>query len=188
MKSPLPRVRRLLGPATLWLVLAIVGAACGGGTTGLRGAVVVTTAAGPASAILPAGLDTVVEQVVDGDTVVVTGRRRIRLIGVDTPETSDPNRPVQCYGQEASNYLKKLLPPGTTVRLVGDVEQSDAYGRTLAYIYRLPDLLFVNRSILAGGYGRVLAIAPNYAHDGEMAAAASLARDQGRGLWSSCPR
>ncbi len=89
-----------------------------------------------------ATIDTSIVRVVDGDTVVATvgGRSdRVRLIGVDTPETVSPSKPVQCYGPQASTHLKELLPKGTAVRLVTDVETHDVYGRLLAYVYRQRD-------------------------------------------------
>src|SRR5687768_2219912 len=126
------------------------------------GAVVVATSAlrptpapgptpGPAAGDLPAGLDVSVERVVDGDTIVVSGGERVRLIGVDTPETRDPRRPVGCFGKQASDFTAALLPAGSRVRLVGDVEQRDRYQRLLAYAYRLPDGLFVNAELLRRG-------------------------------------
>ena len=135
---------------------------------------------------LPAGLDTTVQRVVDGDTLVVSGNHHIRLIGVDTPETKDPRRPVQCFGREASAFLTSLLPRGTKVRLVGDVDQQDQYDRTLAYVYRLPDGLFVNAELVRNGYAHVLTISPNVAHADEFVALAAEARDASRGLWSAC--
>src|SRR5438128_241034 len=74
----------------------------------------------------------VIARVVDGDTVDVRmgGRRqRIRLLGIDTPESVRPNTPVQCFALEASARTKALLPKGTAVRLMGDVERRDRYGR-----------------------------------------------------------
>ncbi len=136
---------------------------------------------------VPPGLDTTVERVVDGDTLVVAGGHRVRLIGVDTPETKDPRKPVQCFGREASAYVSALLEKGSAVRLVGDVEERDAYGRTLAYVYRLPDGLFVNAALVREGYALVLTIPPNVAHADEFVALARDARAHGRGLWSSCP-
>lgn len=140
-----------------------------------------------AEASLPAGFDTAVERVIDGDTIVVAGGTRVRLIGVDTPETKDPRKPVQCFGPEASAYLSSVLEPGVAVRLVGDVEQRDVYGRTLAYVYRLPDGLFVNAELVRRGYAQVLTIPPNVAHADELLTLARQARDTQRGLWSSCP-
>jgi micrococcal nuclease len=139
-----------------------------------------------AAAALPAGLDTTVERIVDGDTLVVAGGHHVRLIGVDTPETRDPRKGVQCYGREATEFLDSLLPEGAGVRLVGDVEQFDTFGRTLAYAYRLPDGLFVNAELVRRGYAQPLTIPPNVVHADELAALARQAREAGRGLWSAC--
>ncbi len=141
---------------------------------------------GPAGGGLPAGLDVTVERVVDGDTIVVSGGERVRLIGVDTPETKDPRRPVGCFGEQASNFTSSLLPVGARVRLVGDVEQRDRYQRLLAYAYRLPDGLFVNAELLRRGFAQVLTIPPNIAHSSEFLALSQEARDAERGLWGAC--
>src|SRR5262245_3661413 len=76
---------------------------------------------------------------------------RARLIGVDTPETVHPNNPVECFGKEASGFTKKLLE-GQRVTLEYDRQKTDRYKRTLAYVYRVKDGLFVNREIIARGY------------------------------------
>ncbi|MGH9226108.1 MAG: thermonuclease family protein [Acidimicrobiales bacterium] len=143
--------------------------------------------AGPVAAGLPDGVDLAVERIVDGDTIVVTGKINVRLIGIDTPETVDPRRPVACFGKEASTFMASLLPKGTAVRLVGDVEQEDQYGRTLAYVYRREDGLFVNAELVRRGYAQVLTIPPNLAHTDEFEAAAREARVGSIGLWSACP-
>jgi micrococcal nuclease len=127
------------------------------------------------------------ERVVDGDTVVVSGHRHVRLIGIDTPETVDPRRPVGCFGKEASRFLTSLLPPGTPIRLVGDVEQEDRYGRLLAYLYRRADGLFVNAELVRQGFANVLTVPPNVAHTDELVALVREARVAARGLWSACP-
>jgi micrococcal nuclease len=143
-----------------------------------------------APAAVPKGATAVVERVVDGDTIRVRtadGRReRVRLIGIDTPETKDPRRPVQCFGKEASAYTARLLPPGTPVRLERDVELRDRYDRLLAYVYRARDGTFVNAALARDGYARPLTIPPNVAQADEFVAAAAEARDAGRGLWKSC--
>ena len=173
-----PVGRAVAVPALLALVLGLGLVACGGAPPAPR--------PGPATATLPAGVDLTVERVVDGDTIVVSGRRTVRLIGVDTPETKDPRRGVGCFGREASAFTTSLLPRGTPVRLVGDVEQRDRYDRTLAYVYRLPDGLFVNAELLRRGYAEVLTIAPNVAHAAEFADLAGAARASGAGLWQDC--
>jgi micrococcal nuclease len=142
--------------------------------------------AGAATGTLPAGIDFTVDRVVDGDTIVVSRGGTVRLIGVDTPETKDPRRPVGCFGKEASRFTASLLPRGTRVRLVGDVEQRDRYDRTLAYVYRVSDGLFVNAELLRRGYGQVLTIPPNVAHAEEFVALAGQARAAGVGLWQAC--
>jgi len=130
-----------------------------------------------------------VERVVDGDTIIVhvNGRReRVRFIGMDTPESVKPNTPVQCFAIAASNRTKQLLPAGTAVRLVGDVEQRDKYKRLLAYVYRVKDNLFVNLSLVRDGYAVPYTFPPNVAHTNEFVSAAADARQAGRGLWSAC--
>jgi len=109
----------------------------------------------------------------------------VRLIGIDTPETVDPRSPVECFGEEASARTKALLPAGTHVRLVADVEARDRYDRLLAYVYR-DDGTFVNLSLVEDGYASVLTYPPNVAHVDEFTAAAARARDEGRGLWGAC--
>src|SRR5690349_14671390 len=86
-------------------------------------------ACGSAAPAGTGGRGTAVERVADGDTIVVTGHVRVRLIGMDTPEVVDPRKPVQCYGKAASARTKALLPKGAAVRLVYDVDRFDRYGR-----------------------------------------------------------
>jgi micrococcal nuclease len=128
-------------------------------------------------------------RVVDGDTVVArlpAGDEKVRLIGIDTPETVDPRKPVQCFGHEASDRTKALLPPGTAVRLERDVEARDRYGRLLAYVYRVRDGTFVNLALAEEGFAHPLTIPPNVAYASRFAAAAAAARTAGKGLWSAC--
>ena len=160
--------------------LALVPAACG------REPAEPAPTLAPASGNLPAGVDAVVRRVVDGDTIEISGGESVRLIGIDTPETKDPNRPVGCFGQEASRFTATLLPPGTPVRLVGDVEQRDRYDRLLAYVYRRADGLLVNAELLRRGYAQLLTIPPNVAHTDEFAAIARQAREGSQGLWGAC--
>ncbi|MCS4485349.1 thermonuclease NucI [Staphylococcus americanisciuri] len=103
-----------------------------------------------------------VKRVVDGDTIIVSkaGKEdeRVRLIGVDTPETVKPNTPVQPYGKEASDFTKKHLT-NQTVRLEYDREKTDRYGRTLAYVW-LGDDMF-NVMLAKEGLARAKFYAPN---------------------------
>jgi micrococcal nuclease len=137
---------------------------------------------------LPPGVARVIE-VIDGDTLeVVVGRQqqRVRLLGIDTPETVHPTRPVECFGPEASAELARLAPPGTELRLERDTELRDRYGRLLAYA-TLPDGTFVNEALLSAGFATTLHIDPNGAHRARLATAEAAARTTGAGLWSACP-
>jgi micrococcal nuclease len=169
-------VRRRLGAILVLLVLGA--AACAGREA--------PPAPSPATATLPAGVDVEVRKVIDGDTLEVTGGERVRLIGVDTPETVAEDRPVGCFGKEASRFTASVVPPGTPVRLVGDAEQRDRFGRLLAYVYRRADGLFVNAELLRRGYALLLTIPPNIAHTDEFAAIARQAREGSQGLWAAC--
>jgi micrococcal nuclease len=129
-----------------------------------------------------------VVKVVDGDTIhVQVGgvREKVRYIGVDTPETKDPRRPVGCFGERASQFNERLVA-GQRVRLVRDVEERDRYGRLLAYVFRDRDALFVNAELARLGYAQALTIAPNVRYADRFAALARAAREDGRGLWSAC--
>ena len=101
----------------------------------------------------------IVERVVDGDTIVVDingNQERVRLLGIDTPESVAVNRPEQCFGRESASYLTSLLPKGTGVTLVRDIESRDQYDRLLAYVVRSSDQLFVNLDLLERGYAGVM--------------------------------
>ena len=127
--------------------------------------------------------------VTDGDTIGVDidgVEERVRLIGIDTPETKKPNTPVQCFGPEATAFTKSLLPDGTSLHIERDVEARDVYGRLLAYVYRSNDGMFVNMEIIGQGYARPLTIAPNVAHAEEFVAAARAAEATDVGLWAGC--
>jgi len=127
--------------------------------------------------------------VVDGDTIDVGvggHRERVRLIGIDTPETKKPNTPIQCYGPEATKFTKSLLPKDTPLHLERDVVARDDFGRMLAYVYTAGDGKFVNMTIIRQGYARPLTIRPNDAHADEFVAAAGTAQREHIGLWARC--
>jgi micrococcal nuclease len=126
-----------------------------------------------------------VERVVDGDTIVLAGGERVRYIGVDTPESVKPGTPVQCYAKAASHFNAGLVE-GRRVRLRYDAERQDRYGRTLAYVFRSQDGLFVNAELVRRGYATTLTIPPNVAHADDFRQLARGARRAGRGLWSAC--
>ncbi len=131
-------------------------------------------------------------RVIDGDTFVaeVNGTSTtIRLIGLDTPEVVDPRKPVQCFGQAASNEAKKLLAQGF-VRLEYDASQGalDKYRRVLAYAYlpanSRPEGIMLNRYMIAEGFGHEYTYRFPYKYQEEFKAAERSAREQKKGLWA----
>jgi micrococcal nuclease len=129
-------------------------------------------------------------RVVDGDTILVRidGRReRVRYIGIDSPESVAPGRPVACYGHAASEENERLVG-GRTVTLTVDEERRDRYGRLLAYVRREPDGLFVNEELVRGGFASTLEVRPNVRYAGDFRDLEREARAQGRGLWGACDR
>ena len=128
-------------------------------------------------------------KVVDGDTVDIDingHTERLRLIGVNTPETKHPTKPIECFGPEASAYMTQLLPKGTTVRIERDVEARDRYGRMLLYLYLGSDDLFINLELVARGYGTPMSIEPNTFHRNDFVRAAAQAEAANVGLWKAC--
>ncbi|MHB8171658.1 MAG: thermonuclease family protein [Thermincolia bacterium] len=122
-----------------------------------------------------------VSRVVDGDTFVISGGQRVRLIGIDTPESVKPRSKPEAYGKEASAYTRNLLE-GQQVLLVHDVEKKDKYGRLLAYVY-LEDGRFVNEILVREGYAQVMTVPPNVVHAEDFLRWQREARNGGKGLW-----
>lgn len=128
-----------------------------------------------------------VTKVSDGDTLRLDMDgidERVRLIGINTPETVDPRTEVQCYGKEASARMKELVD-GKLVRLEYDDSQSlrDNYGRLLAYVY-LEDGEMLNRKMIAEGYAYEYTYMTPYKYQKEFRSLQNIARSSLRGLWS----
>ena len=128
-----------------------------------------------------------VVKVVDGDTLTILKDGEnitLRLIGLDTPETVDPRKPVQCFGKEASEKAKRLLAD-TLVRIETDPSQGDLdkYGRTLAYTF-LPDGTNFNMLMIAEGYGHEYTYNLPYKYQEEFKDAERKAREEKKGLWA----
>ena len=130
-----------------------------------------------------------VVRVVDGDTFIIDingTQTRVRLIGIDTPESVHPNKEVEYFALEASNFLKDLLE-GQNVLLAYDqansaTDNQDRYGRLLAYAYRASDSLFVNAELIREGYAHAYTRYPfRYLED--FLKYERDARMQGKGLW-----
>ena len=177
----------------LVLLLVVLLAGCdgylggGGGQAGKAPAELATSDAERASWPAPPkdAVAAKVQRVVDGDTLVAmvrSQRERVRVIGVDTPESVDPNRPDEPFGEEASDFAKHYLD-GETVRLAGDAEPRDRYGRMLAYVW-LRDGTFWNALLAAEGYAQQLTIPPNVTYAGLFRRLVGEARRNDRGLWA----
>ncbi|RBY84305.1 thermonuclease family protein [Blastococcus sp. TF02A-26] len=155
----------------------IAGAAFIGGAIGM-GAAALT---GPDESVGATVVD-----VVDGDTIDVSydgEEHRVRLLNIDTPETVNPNEPVECLGPEASEYLHRALPAGTSVRLEFDEERTDGYGRQLAGVFLGGRL--INADIAREGLGVAMSVGGNTRFLDEVQAAQLEAEEQGRGLFAS---
>ena len=128
-----------------------------------------------------------VVKVVDGDTVIINYKdkeERVRLIGVNTPETVDLRRRIECFGHEASAFTKNLLDQ-RRVKLELDPSQGerDKYGRLLAYLF-LDSGELVNLKIIEGGYGYEYTYHLPYKYQKEFKEAESQAKAAGLGLWA----
>src|SRR5690554_1022197 len=126
-----------------------------------------------------------VSRVVDGDTFLIDDGsekgKRVRLIGVDTPETVHPRKPVEYYGREASDYVKNLLA-NQRIGLEFDVDTTDRYGRLLAYVY-LQDGTFLNAHLIEKGYGQIATSPPNVKYVEKFQKLQRKARRKNLGLW-----
>jgi len=125
-----------------------------------------------------------VTKVTDGDTIEIEGGQKVRYIGIDTPETVHPSKPVMCFGKEASNYNKDLVF-GQKIRLEKDISETDKYGRLLRYVY-LEDGTFVNLQLVKEGYATSYSYPPDIKFQQDFLSAEKLARDEGIGLWGEC--
>ena len=123
-----------------------------------------------------------VKRVVDGDTLRLRDGNRVRLIGVDTPETKHPRKPIQYYGPEAYRFTKREMEK-RLIRLETDRPLRDRYGRVLAYVYRQPDLFFLNAELVRQGYARAYTRYP-FQRKAEFVRLERDARRNRRGLWA----
>lgn len=135
------------------------------------------------------GQEYLVRRVVDGDTLLLDNRDRVRLLGVDTPETVAPNRPVEPFGHAASEFTRRMVE-GRRVHLVFDKERKDRYGRYLAYVYLAGEDTMLNEELIRAGLSKAQLQYP-YSNlmKRRFSAAEAEAKAARRGLWSeSVPR
>jgi len=124
---------------------------------------------------------------IDGDTIEVLRqgqRTRVRYIGVNTPESVAPDRPIECWGKEASERNRQLVE-GREVRLERDVSETDRFGRLLRYVWIGDDL--INARLVQEGYAEVSTFPPDVRYQELFLMQERSAREQHRGLWAACP-
>lgn len=123
-----------------------------------------------------------VTRVIDGDTIQLDHGERVRLIGVDTPETKHPQKSVEYFGREATQFTKRMVA-GKPVRLEYDWQRTDKYSRTLAYVF-LEDGTLLNAEIIKRGFGHAYTRFP-FKYLDEFRGLEREARENERGLWGS---
>lgn len=133
--------------------------------------------------MMPAIEVAVVSAVIDGDTIELTDKRRVRYIGIDTPETKHPSKGVECFGKESAQKNKELVE-GKTITMQKDVSETDKYKRLLRYVW--VDDLFINEFLVREGYALQSTFPPDVRFTELFKQAAEDARTYRRGLWNSC--
>jgi micrococcal nuclease len=161
------------------LLISVFNASCNSGS-GKRNAVKTDSSETAQDGFL------LVTKVVDGDTFWADDETskgiKVRLIGVDAPESRKTfKKEIGYFGKEAKAYLANLLD-GKSVRLEFDLNRTDQYGRTLAYVF-LQDGTFVNAELVKNGYAMVMTVPPNVKFADEFVKLQQEARENKRGLW-----
>ncbi len=130
-----------------------------------------------------------VKRVVDGDTIELDTGEHLRYIGIDTPETKHPKKPVQCYGEEAYQANKKLVE-GKSIRIEKDVSNVDRYKRLLRYVYvstqASPSGILVNDYLVRNGFAFATTFPPDVKFAEQFLDAQREAREKNLGLWKAC--
>jgi micrococcal nuclease len=151
----------------------------------------------------PLAANATVRSVTDGDTITIelsnaerlstetdgatfSQIEKLRLIGIDTPETKRPNTSIECFAAESDRALRQLLPDQTPVFVELDIEHRDRYGRLLGYVFRASDGLFINHEMVRSGMAASLTFPPNVVYSDQFFQAAEAARGNNVGLWSTC--
>ena len=128
-----------------------------------------------------------VTRVIDGDTIEVNidgNLQTVRYIGIDTPETKHPSKPVECFGPEASRFNEELVA-GRQVLLEKDISDRDRYGRLLRYLW-IEGVGLVNLLLVDNGYARVSTYPPDVKAESLLIESETSAKAEGKGLWGAC--
>jgi micrococcal nuclease len=186
----MPARRRTRSPAALVVASVVVAAALGylavtqsgSESSPDLGSDPASLSATETTGIPPLATEATIEYVHDGDTLFLTDGRKVRLLGINTPEIGDN---LECYGDEATALLRSLLPVGTHVWVNADIEPLDQYGRSLLFIYT-DDATNINLELLNQGAAEVEMYEPNLMLQQPVEAAERAARAAGVGLWGVC--
>ena len=127
--------------------------------------------------------EVIVTRVVDGDTIEIEGGKKVRYIGIDTPETSHPSKPVECYGKEATDKNRELVE-GKMVVLEKDISETDRYGRLLRYVWVNGEM--VNELLVRQGFAQVSTYPPDVKYQQLFLEGERIAREEMLGFWGSC--
>lgn len=125
-----------------------------------------------------------VARVIDGDTIEIEGGERVRYIGIDSPETMEPGKAMECFGPEATAKNKELVA-GQTVRLEKDTTDRDKYNRLLRYVWVGDN--FINLELVKQGFARSSAYPPDIRYQAQFLEAQRQAEKAKSGLWTACP-
>lgn len=121
-------------------------------------------------------------RVIDGDTIEIEGGRKVRYIGVDTPELTDKRTLVKCFAERALAKNKELVE-GNMVSLEKDVSEADRYGRLLRYVYK--GNIFINEALVQKGYAHATSFPPDIAYQEKLSEVEREAREEKLGLWGN---
>ncbi|MEK7092529.1 MAG: thermonuclease family protein, partial [Patescibacteria group bacterium] len=124
-----------------------------------------------------------VTRVIDGDTIEIENGKKVRYIGIDTPEVVDPRKPIECFGEKAKGRNQQLVE-NKTVELEIDVSETDKYGRLLRYVYI--DGFMVNQLLVKEGFAKSASYPPDIKYQHLFKQAETKARKNNAGLWSTC--
>lgn len=122
-------------------------------------------------------------RVIDGDTIEIEGKQKVRYIGVNTPELHDPRKPIECFGQAAADENKRLVE-GKEVYIQKDVSEVDKYKRLLRYVW--VDDIFINDYLVRQGFAQVSTFPPDVKYVSQFLEAQDEAKVNSRGLWKEC--
>lgn len=140
-------------------------------------------ASAPSSPAVPADAgEAWIDYVHDGDTLFLRDGRKVRLLGIDTPEVGEH---AECGGEAARERLRAVLPEGTRVRTVADVQPRDRYDRHLLFLFT-DDGTLVNLELIRDGYAEAVVLPPNRLWSDYLEAAEDEAQAAGLGIWGSC--